>query len=218
MDLPFGGFHTVHPLRAYPNWRVNKHHVISHFMTCCNLVIKIWTVPTLLFELLQHKSLFIPATSCESTTFVISTNSPVFFWIPFQSSSSCLRSSSCLDLKAQPEKPTSACTLSAYLSLFAAPAHTFPAYIYFATPPSILSSCSSSCSSTNNHFSFLSFPLSVFVLFPPKSRLSLPQTRQSYRPPWAHIKSLHFKLFICLSHLQMPSPPDTSVYVFLSFV
>jgi hypothetical protein len=43
-------------------------------------------------------------------------------------------------------------------------------YIYFATPPSILSSCSSSCSSTNNHFSFLSFPLSVFVLFSPQEQ------------------------------------------------
>ena len=76
MDVPFWGFQTVRPLRAYPNWRVNKHHVISHFMTCCNLVIKIWTVSTLLFELFQHKSLFIHVTSCESTASVISINSP----------------------------------------------------------------------------------------------------------------------------------------------
>ena len=76
MDLPFWGFHTVRPLRAYPNWRVNKHHVISHFMTCCNLVIKIWTVSTLLFELFQHKSLFIRVTSCENTESVISPSPP----------------------------------------------------------------------------------------------------------------------------------------------
>ena len=45
-------------------------------MTCCYLVIKIWTVSTLLFELFQHKSLFIHVTSCESTASVISINSP----------------------------------------------------------------------------------------------------------------------------------------------
>ena len=31
LDLPFWGFHTVRPLRAYPNWRITKHHVIAYF-------------------------------------------------------------------------------------------------------------------------------------------------------------------------------------------
>jgi len=30
LDLPFWGFHPFRPLRVYPNWVVNKHHVISH--------------------------------------------------------------------------------------------------------------------------------------------------------------------------------------------
>ena len=31
LDLPFWGFHTVRPLRAYPNWSINKHHAIFPF-------------------------------------------------------------------------------------------------------------------------------------------------------------------------------------------
>ena len=134
MDLPFWGFHPFRPLRAYPNWVVNKHHVISHshdLLQPCNK------------DLDRADSIVLSCYNTNLYSYLPQVVNPqrlsfpqihlFFFWIPFQSSSSCLRSSSCLDLKAQPEKPTSACTLSAYLSLFAAPAHTFPAYIFCYT-------------------------------------------------------------------------------------